>query len=147
GAGLVPARTPARRAGTVGAGLVPARTRARRAGTRPAPTSRARPAPTSRARPAPTPRARPAPTSRPTVAGRRWPPLLHSGLPLRMGPNASARCALLVVLLAGAVPARAQELPAGPISALDGRLAVAGEVVATAGRADTTAFFNYTDYE
>lgn len=64
-----------------------------------------------------------------------------------MGPNASARCALLVVLLAGAVPARAQELPAGPISALDGRLAIAGEVVATAGRTDTTAFFNYTDYE
>jgi hypothetical protein len=64
-----------------------------------------------------------------------------------MGSNASARCALVVVLLAGAAPAWAQELPAGPIRALDGRLTIAGEVVATAGSTDTTAFFNYTDYE
>lgn len=42
---------------------------------------------------------------------------------------------------------RAQGLPETPIQALDGKIAVGGEVVATAGNADDVAFFNYTDYE
>jgi hypothetical protein len=41
----------------------------------------------------------------------------------------------------------AQPLPAGPVSAFDGRLAVGAEVVATIGEQDDDAFFNYTDYE
>ncbi len=41
----------------------------------------------------------------------------------------------------------AQTLPSGPVSALDGRLAVGAEVVATIGDHDDSAFFNYTDYE
>ena len=45
------------------------------------------------------------------------------------------------------VAALAQVLPEGPVSAFDGRLAVGAEVVATVGEKDTTAFFNYTDYE
>jgi hypothetical protein len=43
--------------------------------------------------------------------------------------------------------ALAQPLPAGPVSAFDGRLAVGAEVVATVGDKDDVAFFNYTDYE
>jgi hypothetical protein len=43
--------------------------------------------------------------------------------------------------------ASAQRLPAGPVSAFDGRLAVGAEVVATVGEQDDDAFFNYTDYE
>lgn len=43
--------------------------------------------------------------------------------------------------------ASAQALPAGPVSAFDGRLAVGAEVVATIGDRDDVAFFNYTDYE
>ena len=43
--------------------------------------------------------------------------------------------------------APAQGLPAGPVSAFDGRLGVGAEVVATIGDRDTSAFFNYTDYE
>jgi hypothetical protein len=58
---------------------------------------------------------------------------------------------LLVVLLPAwllaPVPALAQPLPAGPVSAFDGRLAIGGEVVATIGEEDNSAYFNYTDYE
>jgi hypothetical protein len=43
--------------------------------------------------------------------------------------------------------ARGQPLPAGPVSAFDGRLAVGAEVVATVGEDDHSAYFNYTDYE
>lgn len=43
--------------------------------------------------------------------------------------------------------ALAQALPAGPVSAFDGRLAVGAEVTATIGDKDDVAFFNYTDYE
>jgi hypothetical protein len=50
-----------------------------------------------------------------------------------------------VLLLPG--PAVAQWLPEGPVQTRDGRLTLGGEVLATAGRADTDAFFNYTDYE
>jgi hypothetical protein len=61
--------------------------------------------------------------------------------------NAAARAvtALLVVLLPCA--ATAQILPDAPVSALDGRLAVGAEVVATISDHDGSAFFNYTDYE
>ena len=43
--------------------------------------------------------------------------------------------------------ASAQRLPEGPIGASDGRFALGGEVVATAGTSDEGAYFNYTDYE
>ncbi len=43
--------------------------------------------------------------------------------------------------------ALAQPLPAGPVSAFDGRLAVGAEIVGTVGAEDDDAFFNYTDYE
>jgi hypothetical protein len=45
------------------------------------------------------------------------------------------------------VPARAQVLPSAPLTALDGKLTVGAEVVATVGEGDDVAFFNYTDYE
>ena len=56
---------------------------------------------------------------------------------------------LLLVLLVAAMAARAgaQPLPEGPIRALDGRVAVSGEVIATLGGQDDEAWFNYTDYE
>src|SRR5262245_42336121 len=44
-----------------------------------------------------------------------------------------------------AQPAAAQ-LPEGPYVAVDGHLTIAGEFSATVGPRDTTAFFNYTDY-
>jgi hypothetical protein len=53
---------------------------------------------------------------------------------------------VLLLIVSGA-PAAAQTLPAGPVSALDGRLGVGAEVVATIGDRDNSAFFNYTDYE
>lgn len=56
---------------------------------------------------------------------------------------------LLAALVAAAGPGelRAQTLPEGPISALDGQLTVAGEIAATVGSTDHEAYFNYTDYE
>jgi hypothetical protein len=56
---------------------------------------------------------------------------------------------LLLVLSCAATAARAgaQPLPEGPIRALDGRVVVTGDVVATAGSLDESAWFNYTDYE
>jgi hypothetical protein len=57
------------------------------------------------------------------------------------------RSLLAAFCMAGATPIAAQTLPAGPIRAFDGRVAVGGEVVATAGSADQSAFFNYTGYE
>jgi hypothetical protein len=61
---------------------------------------------------------------------------------------AHMKCLALTLVLLG-VPAAAwsQVLPEGPIRALDGRLAVAGEVVVTAGQLDRETYFNYTDYE
>jgi hypothetical protein len=59
-------------------------------------------------------------------------------------------CRLLcLVTLSALLPVStlAQSLPNGPVSALDGRLVVGAEVVATFGDADDVAFFNYTDYE
>jgi hypothetical protein len=53
---------------------------------------------------------------------------------------------LLVVSLA-ARPAAAQSLPQGPLRSPDGSLVLGGEIVGTVGASDTTAFFNYTDYE
>ena len=44
-------------------------------------------------------------------------------------------------------PALAQSLPAGPVSAFDGRLGVGADIVATFGAPDDEAYFNYTDYE
>ena len=41
----------------------------------------------------------------------------------------------------------AQTLPAGPMTAFDGRLTVGAEIVGTIGDEDDIAFFNYTDYE
>jgi hypothetical protein len=58
--------------------------------------------------------------------------------------------ASLAFLAAGsALPGVAvgQSLPAGPVSALDGRLGVGAEVTATFGADDEQAYFNYTDYE
>jgi hypothetical protein len=60
--------------------------------------------------------------------------------------RASASCVLLAVLLAGA-RAGAQTLPEGPFRSPDGTLVVSGEVAGTIGGADSSAFFNYTDYE
>jgi hypothetical protein len=40
-----------------------------------------------------------------------------------------------------------QVLPAGPIETGRGTVTISGEVTATAGSPDETAFFNYTDYE
>src|SRR4051794_24228800 len=40
-----------------------------------------------------------------------------------------------------------QALPAGPIETGRGTVTISGEVTATAGAEDETAFFNYTDYE
>jgi hypothetical protein len=40
-----------------------------------------------------------------------------------------------------------QALPAGPIETGRGTVTISGEVTATAGSQDETAFFNYTDYE
>ena len=40
-----------------------------------------------------------------------------------------------------------QVLPAGPIETGRGTVTISGEVTATAGPTDQTAFFNYTDYE
>jgi hypothetical protein len=61
----------------------------------------------------------------------------------------SAHRLLLVVAFATATAraGAAQPVPDGPIRALDGRVVLGGEVVATAGTLDTDAFFNYTDYE
>ena len=61
----------------------------------------------------------------------------------RLFPLVVTSAAWLVVPLT----ALAQPLPAGPVSAMDGRLAVGVEVVSTFGEKDNTAFFNYTDYE
>ncbi len=55
-------------------------------------------------------------------------------------------CAAPAACVATAARADAQPLPEGPIRALDGRLAVSGEVIATLGSIDETAWFNYTDY-
>jgi len=54
---------------------------------------------------------------------------------------------LLAACLLAPLPARAQPLPEGPVSAFDGRLAVGAEVVATVGEEDNSAYLNYTDYE
>lgn len=60
--------------------------------------------------------------------------------------RAAACGVLLVVSLAGS--AVAQTLPEeGPLRSPDGTLVLGGEVVATAGATDNSAFFNYTDYE
>jgi hypothetical protein len=54
---------------------------------------------------------------------------------------------LLLWCLAAGGRVCAQGLPEGPVRALDGKVTVSGEVIAVAGSADETAFFNYTDYE
>src|SRR5687768_14683510 len=59
----------------------------------------------------------------------------------------SVRLFVAMVAIAVAGEVRAQALPEGPIRVLDGKVTVTGEVVGTFGAADTTAFFNYTDYE
>src|ERR1043166_3786095 len=41
----------------------------------------------------------------------------------------------------------AQMLPAGPVEIARGTITVAGDVTATFGEKDQTAFFNFTDYE
>jgi hypothetical protein len=56
-------------------------------------------------------------------------------------------CAVMAASAATASRADAQPLPEGPFRALDGRVAVSGEVVATLGSLDELAWFNYTDYE
>src|SRR5258708_8292513 len=55
----------------------------------------------------------------------------------------------VLLLVVGTPPAgaRAQWLPAGPITTARGTVTLGGDVTMTAGRRDTTAFFNYTDYE
>jgi hypothetical protein len=54
---------------------------------------------------------------------------------------------LLFVVCTPPTGARAQWLPAGPITTARGTVTLGGEVTATAGRRDAVAFFNYTDYE
>ena len=58
-------------------------------------------------------------------------------------------CRVFVLLAVAAFPlaATAQTLPAGPVSAFDGRLVVGAEIVANIGDTDEIAYFNYTDYE
>ena len=62
-------------------------------------------------------------------------------------PHPARSFVLVLLCLAAAGPGFAQVLPEGPVRALDGRLTLSGEVTATAGSTDDTAFFNYTDYE
>lgn len=62
---------------------------------------------------------------------------------MSLSPVTAALAACLLVPL----PAHAQSLPAGPVSAFDGRLGVGADVVATFGAADDNAYFNFTDYE
>lgn len=57
------------------------------------------------------------------------------------------RLALLVLLALVPRGIAAQTLPAGPVTAFDGRLSVGAEVAATVGDDDHVAYFNYTDYE
>src|SRR3954471_19433486 len=54
---------------------------------------------------------------------------------------------IAAVMALTAVGASAQSLPYGPVTALDGKLAVGAQVEATFGEKDNSAFFNYTDYE
>ena len=53
--------------------------------------------------------------------------------------------ALAMTLAAAGVSA--QGLPDGPLRSPDGKLLLGGEIVATVGAPDSTAFFNYTDYQ
>jgi hypothetical protein len=62
-------------------------------------------------------------------------------------PVHGRRLLLAVAFAATAGSAAAQPLPDGPFQALDGRVVLGGEIVATAGTLDTDAFFNYTDYQ
>jgi hypothetical protein len=55
--------------------------------------------------------------------------------------------ALVCLLLIAPAGASAQTLPSGPLTALDGRLAVGAEVSASVGPTDQEAYFNFTDYE
>lgn len=65
-----------------------------------------------------------------------------------MGSSAFLRSALTAVLLAGATAsASAQDFPNGPVRLFNDALTLGGEVVATAGRVDSNAYFNFTDYE
>lgn len=57
------------------------------------------------------------------------------------------RLLVFLAALAAGVPAGAQTLPSGPVRAFDGRLVLGGEVAATIGEQDHTAYFNFTDYE
>ena len=59
----------------------------------------------------------------------------------------SRTVALLLMSVAAGASARAQSLPAGPVSAFDGRVSLGAEVVATIGEEDEEAYFNYTDYQ
>jgi hypothetical protein len=59
----------------------------------------------------------------------------------------SRRLLLALSCLALAPRAEAQLLPESPIRTADGRVVVSAEVIGTAGSADDSAFFNYTDYE
>ena len=54
---------------------------------------------------------------------------------------------LLIVAHGSPAGAQAQGLPEGPITTARGTVTIAGEVTATFGGPDDTAFFNYTDYE
>jgi hypothetical protein len=61
--------------------------------------------------------------------------------------RSAQRLLLLLSCLAATARAYAQPVPEGPIRAFDDRVAISGEVIATAGSADEIAYFNYTDYE
>ncbi len=58
-----------------------------------------------------------------------------------------SRLLALLGVLALPLAVSAQQLPAGPVTAFDGRLSVGAEVAATVGSTDDIAYFNYTDYE
>jgi hypothetical protein len=64
-----------------------------------------------------------------------------------LSPRSVGGLLLLLWCIAPGGRVCAQALPEGPVRALDGKVTVSGEVIATAGSTDETAFFNYTDYE
>jgi hypothetical protein len=65
---------------------------------------------------------------------------------MRVAVHPVIRLVVVTMALSTAV-AFAQAVPDGPLTALDGRLVVSGDVTATVGSSDEGAYFNYTDYQ
>ena len=66
---------------------------------------------------------------------------------MNRNPQRCIVATLLLSVAAAGASAHAQSLPAGPVSAFEGRVSIGAEVIATIGEEDDLAFFNYTDYE